>query len=71
MTRQKIELARPYGRDDVELVRGAKRGTYWQAADGLVVQLAAGEVERNELEVGIATHRELLALAIDEAKGQR
>ena len=31
---------RPYGRDDYQLVAAGREGTYWQAADGLVVRLA-------------------------------
>jgi hypothetical protein len=34
---------RPYGRDDCQLVAAGREGTYWQAADGLVVRLATPE----------------------------
>ena len=36
-------LDRPYGRDDYRLVIAGRDGTYWQAADGLVVRLATPE----------------------------
>jgi uncharacterized protein YbaR (Trm112 family) len=70
MTRHLEELARPRTRDDLALVRASREGTYWQAADGLVVRLAAPEatgVLDRDVE---AAQRELLALACRDAKGQ-
>ena len=63
MTRLLDELARPRGRDDCELIRGGRAGTYWQAGDGLIVRLTAGETAA-EAE---AAQRALLLLACREA----
>lgn len=66
MTKTMAELERPHARADVELVRGGREGTYWQAADGLVVRLAAVESARD----AEAVQRALLKLAIDDAQAQ-
>ena len=66
MTRHPEILAPPRDRDDALLVRGARAGTYWQAADGLIVRLAAREVDRDEE----AVQRALLALACRDAAEQ-
>ena len=47
-------------------VRTGREGTYWQAADGLVVRLAAAEEGRRMEDV----QRELLALAVRDALEQ-
>ena len=69
MTRHLEELARPRARGDLALVRAGREGTYWQAADGLVVRLAAPEA------LGVADRdadaaRELLTLACHDAMEQ-
>jgi hypothetical protein len=72
MTRIWEAIERPAGlaaraeRRDCELVRAGREGTYWQAADGLVVRLAAAEDGRCMEEV----QRELLALAVRDAVAQ-
>lgn len=66
MARLLEELERPYGRDHFELVRAGRDGIYRQAADGLIVRLAAAEAA-HEAE-GHA--RELLDLAVRYASGQ-
>jgi hypothetical protein len=66
MTRLLEELARPRGREDCELVRAGRTGTYWQTADGLIVRLSAAETAV-EAE---AAQRALLALACRDANGQ-
>ena len=70
MTRQLTELARPRARDDLALVRAGREGTYWQAADGLVVRLAAPETLGAAEPDAEATQRELLSLACRDAMGQ-
>ena len=66
MTRQWDVLERPYQRQDCELVRNRRDGTYWQAADGLVVRVAAAEpVQEAE-----GRQRALLALAVSDAEEQ-
>jgi hypothetical protein len=65
MTKVLNEVARPRGREDSTLVRSSREGTYWQAADGLVVRVAAGEA-REEAE---AAQRALFLLACREAEG--
>lgn len=67
MTRLLEELERPYKRDDAELVRNGRHGTYWQAADGLIVRVAAGESEREVETAAETAHRALLMLAVSEA----
>jgi len=47
-------------------VRQGREGTYWQAADGLIVRLAAREGDLD----AEATQRELLMLACRDAGGQ-
>jgi hypothetical protein len=66
MTRQLEALAPPRVRDDLALVRRGREGTYWQAADGLIVRVAAREAERD----AEATQRELLMLACRDAHAQ-
>jgi len=70
MTRHLEELARPRMRDDVALVRAGREGTYWQAADGLVVRLAAPEPPGVADRDAEAAQRELLVLACRDAAGQ-
>lgn len=59
-------LRRPYGREYWELVRSGKEGSYWQAADGLVVRLCVAEAV-HEADV-VARH--LLDLAVQYASGR-
>lgn len=66
MTRTLRELLRPRARDDLALVRAGREGTYWQAADGLIVRLATPEADRD----AEAAQRELLALACRDAAGE-
>ena len=66
MTKTLEELERPRGREDCRLVRAGREGTYWQAADGLIVRLTAAETVA-EAE---AAQRALLALACREAAGR-
>jgi len=70
MTRHRTELARPRARDDLALVRAGREGTYWQAADGLVVRLAAPEAPEAADRDAEAAQRELLSLACHDAMGQ-
>jgi hypothetical protein len=46
MKRAKMGFARPYGFRDFEFMRAGPDGTYWQAADGMVVRVAAAERRR-------------------------
>lgn len=65
-----VQLEPPRGRDDFELVRGGRDGTYWQSADGLVVRVAGvegGDAPSAETQ---ALHRQLLALACRDATGR-
>jgi hypothetical protein len=63
------ELRRPYGREHWQLIKGARQGTYWQAADGLIVRLAVGEcVHQADHVVNVA--RALLDLAVQYATGR-
>ncbi len=64
MTRHPEALAPPRDRDNLVLVRGARDGTYWQAADGLIVRVAARECEAE------SAQRELLELACRDAAAQ-
>jgi hypothetical protein len=66
MTRNPEALAPPRDRGDLFLGRGARDGTYWQSPDGLIVCVAAREVDR-EAETA---HRELLELACRDARGE-
>jgi hypothetical protein len=66
MTRLLTEPIRPRARDDLVLVRAGREGTYWQAADGLLVRLAAPETDR----AAEAAQRELLTLACHDAVKQ-
>ena len=59
-------LRRPYGREHWELIRSGKEGSYWQAADGLIVRLAVAEAA-HEADV-VARH--LLDLAVQYAAGR-
>jgi len=70
MTRHLEELARPRARDDLALVRAGREGTYWQAADGLVVRLAAPEPPGVADRDAEAAQRELLVLACRDARQQ-
>jgi hypothetical protein len=36
-------IRRPCGREYWELIRSGKEGSYWQAADGLIVRLCVAE----------------------------
>jgi len=45
MNRTALDLKGPYGGGDYRLLRAGRRGTYWQANDGRLVQLAASESE--------------------------
>lgn len=63
MTRHPDTLAPPRDRDGVVLVRGARDGIYWQAPDGLIVRVAAREVDIEEERAS----RELLDLACRDA----
>jgi hypothetical protein len=65
MTKTLEALAPPRGRDAV-LVRGSREGTYWQAPDGLIVRVAAHEVDGDSEKDA----RELLSLACRDARGQ-
>jgi hypothetical protein len=63
------ELRRPYGREHWELVKSGRDGSYWQAADGLIVRLAVAEcVHQADNAVGVA--RALLDLAVQYASGR-
>jgi len=66
MTKLLEELERPRGREDSRLVRSGREGTYWQAADGLIVRLTAAETPAEAQ----AAQRALLALACREAAGR-
>lgn len=66
MTRHLQEPTPPRTRDDLVLIRAGRQGTYWQAADGLLVRLAAPDKDRD----AEAEHRELLTLACHDAVGQ-
>jgi hypothetical protein len=70
MTKHLEELARPRARDDLALVRAGREGTYWQAADGLVVRLAAPEARGAADRDAEAVQRELLTLACHDAMEQ-
>jgi hypothetical protein len=65
MARHPETLAPPRDRDDLVLVRGARAGTYWQAADGLIVRIAARECATE------SAQRELLDLACRDAAEQQ
>jgi hypothetical protein len=66
MARILEELERQYGRDHYQLIRAGRDGIYRQAADGLIIRIAAAE-GAHEAE-GLARH--LLELAIRYASGQ-
>jgi len=59
-------IRRPYGREYWELIRSGKEGSYWQAADGIIVRLCVAEVVYEADVVG----RKLLELAIQYAAGR-
>ena len=67
MTRAILELAPPRPRDDLKLVRDGCEGTYWQAADGLIVRVAAAETLCDEE----AAQRALLTLACRDSAAQQ
>jgi len=56
----------PYGREYWELIRSGRDGSYWQAADGIIVRLCVAESVR-EVD-GVA--RGLLELAVQYASGK-
>jgi hypothetical protein len=60
------ELRRPYGREHWQLIKSGREGSYWQAADGLIVRLAVAETVHQA--DGVA--RTLLELAIQYASGK-
>jgi hypothetical protein len=66
MARILERLRRPYGREYWELIRSGKEGSYWQAADGLIVRLCVAEAA-HEADV-VARH--LLELAVQYASGR-
>jgi hypothetical protein len=43
MRRRAIQVQQPRAREDVELIRAGRDGIWWQARDGLRIQLAAPE----------------------------
>ena len=45
MRRERFEPARPYGGRNYYLVRAGCEGTYWRAAEGMEIRLAAAERE--------------------------
>jgi len=59
-------LRRPYGREHWELVKAGREGSYWQAADGLIVRLAIAESVHQADNLG----RLLLDLAVQYAAGK-
>lgn len=59
-------LRRPYGREYWELIRSGREGSYWQAADGLIVRLAVAEAVHESDRVA----RALLELAVQYASGK-
>jgi len=67
MTRTLLELAPPRTKDDLALVRDGRDGTYWQAKDGLIVRVAAGEKLRD----AESAQRALLELASRDAAAQQ
>ena len=66
MTRTLLELAPPRAKDELDLVRNGREGTYWQARDGLIIRVAAAEDAR-DAEAG---QRALLELACRDAATQ-
>ena len=46
MKRAKVVNASPYGLRDFAFIPEGPQGTYWQAADGMVVRVAAAERPR-------------------------
>ena len=66
MARILERLRRPYGREYWELIRSGKEGSYWQAADGLIVRLAVAESVHQADSLG----RLLLDLAVQYAAGK-
>jgi len=58
-------LRRPYGREYWELIRSGREGSYWRAADGLIVRLAVAETVHEADHVA----RVLLKLAVKYAAG--
>jgi hypothetical protein len=59
-------LRRPYGREYWELIRSGREGSYWQAADGLIVRVCVAETA-HEADV---VARQLLELAVQYASGR-
>ena len=66
MARLLEELERPYGPAYYELIRSSSDGIYRQAADGLIIRIAAAEAAHQA--EGIARH--LFDLACRYAAGQ-
>ena len=70
MTYDLRDIAGTRRRDEGHLVRAGQDGTYRQAADGLIVRVAAAEQRQEEAEKSEATQRALLALACRDAAGR-
>lgn len=66
MTRTLLALVPPRAKDELELVRNGREGTYWVAEDGLIVRVAAAEDPRD----AEAVQRALLELACRDASKQ-
>jgi hypothetical protein len=66
MARLLEELERPYGHGHYELIRSASDGIYRQAADGLIIRIAAAEAAHEAEDAA----RALLDLACKYASGQ-
>lgn len=49
MKHAKVGFARPHGFRDFEFVCAGPDGAYWQAADGMVVRVAAAEHRRAQV----------------------
>ena len=69
MNRQRHQPDRPHRRDDLEYVRAGRDGTYWQAADGLVVRLATAETAQPDARK-LAPEQAAPALANDDAAAE-
>ena len=57
MKRAKVEFARPCGDREFEFMRAGPDGARWQAADGIVVRVAAAERGRAREAEGLETSR--------------
>ena len=49
MKRPMENLAKPYGLRDFEFVRAGPDGAYWQHSDGMIVRIAAPEVDHAQM----------------------